>query len=201
MRHVTVRTWNGILQFLISSRIPFPALRGGKGDFFVRLPGRAVISHDLQAAGLHFIRLMQIDNHSFFADVEKILEEGHTVTIKAQGRSMYPFILDGTDHVVLHRPRTVRTGDIVLARTDGQGYVLHRVYKTGNGGFVLMGDGNIRATERCGRDGIIGKVSAIIRDGKFIDCTSAPERAKAWVWRWMRPLRRGLLFVVRKLHN
>ena len=67
-----------------------------------------------------------LPNDMLLADVVSLLSSGHTVTLRAKGDSMFPFIVGGRDCVVLQRSRSVRVDDIVLARLPGRGYVLHR---------------------------------------------------------------------------
>lgn len=137
-----------------------------------------------------------LDNGLFFAEATRLLSEGRSVTIRAKGRSMFPFIHDG-DCVVLKKPDKVGVGDIVLADIPAKGYVLHRVYKACGNGLMLMGDGNLHDTERCHVDSVAGAVVEIRHNGRSVDCSSASERRKAALWRRLLPVRRYILFVCR----
>ena len=136
-------------------------------------------------------------NEPFFTEVAYMLSQGRCVTIRAKGDSMFPFIVGGRDRVVLAKSNDIGVGDIVLARLPGGRYVLHRVYRVEGDGFVLMGDGNLQATERCRKEHVQGKAVRIIRDDRFVDCVSPGEHRKAAVWRWLLPLRRYLLRALR----
>lgn len=138
-----------------------------------------------------------LNNDDFFAEVAKQLEEGHSVSLWAKGNSMYPFIASGRDSVTLHKQRQFCTGNIVLARIPGKGYVLHRIYRIQGDTVVLMGDGNLRATEQCRKEDILGTVLKIMRNGRIVCPASATERRKAWLWRILLPLRRYMLAVCR----
>ena len=102
---------------------------------------------------------MELANEILFPEVAALLEEGHTVTLKAKGTSMMPFIVGGRDSVVLQKADRVAVGDIVLARLDDGRHVLHRVTGLAEGGKVvnLMGDGSIRCRETCRRSDLLGK--------------------------------------------
>lgn len=139
-----------------------------------------------------------LDNEPFFAEVARLLSQGHRVTLRAWGDSMFPFIAGGKDSVVLSKSKDIGVGDIVLAALPDNRYVLHRVYRMQGDGFVLMGDGNLQATERCGKKHVQGKVVRILRGGRPVDCTSKAAHRKAAVWRWLLPVRRYLLFALRK---
>lgn len=131
-------------------------------------------------------------------EVAAMLAEGRTVTLHAKGDSMYPFIVGGRDSVVLEPVRRVRVGDIVLARPAGKGYILHRVLRQEGDALRLMGDGNVCRGEDCLRGEVFGRVSAIVRCGRRVDCGSAAERWRVCVWRGLFPLRRVILGVCRR---
>lgn len=139
-----------------------------------------------------------LNNAQFFEEIDRMLQSGHSVTMRAKGNSMFPFIRSERDSVVLQRKQEITVGSIVLARLQNGSYVLHRVYRLEKEAVVLMGDGNLYATERCRRNEVVGGVTQIIRDGQQVDCTSRKERFKAWVWRKLLPVRRALLFVARR---
>lgn len=136
-----------------------------------------------------------IPNDLFFDDVISMLSEGHTVTLRAKGNSMFPFIVSGRDCVVLQKATHVQAGDIVLARLSGERYVLHRIYYMDKNKVVLMGDGNVRGRERCQREDICGIVLKIIRGGRLISCSSAQAQRNFRLWRKLLPVRRYILAV------
>lgn len=138
-----------------------------------------------------------LDNDSFFTEAARMLSQGYNVTIKAKGDSMFPFIRDGRDDVVLGKPDTMEVGDIVLAHIPGKGYVLHRIYRMGGNGLTLMGDGNLHGTERCRKGDVLGKATLVLRGGRAVECASLAERRRATLWRWLLPVRRYLLFICR----
>ena len=63
--------------------------------------------------------------------------------------------------------------------------------------LTLMGDGNIRATERCQKADVLGKAIRICRNGRYVECDSFSEKFKASCWKRLLPLRRYLLFACR----
>lgn len=138
-----------------------------------------------------------LNNRQFFTEITRMLAEGETVTIKAKGNSMFPFITGGRDSVVLRSDGNVGTGDIVLAKVEGKGHVVHRVYRVDGDRFVLMGDGNLHERECCDREDVKGKVVMILRGGKAVGCSSPSMKAKSALWRRLLPVRRYLLFVCR----
>lgn len=170
---------------LVLSVIPLPPDKGMEEGFFLiyattMLPDR-----------------LTVDNAEFFAEVRRQLAADRSVTIRARGSSMLPFIRDGRDCVVLRRRADTAVGDIVLAALPDGSHVLHRVYAVHGDTLVLMGDGNLQATERCRRSDVLATVTHIERDGRRVDCMSPTARRRAAVWRWLLPLRRCLLAAMR----
>ncbi|MDO4180372.1 MAG: S24/S26 family peptidase [Bacteroidales bacterium] len=142
-----------------------------------------------------------LPNEILLSEVKELLSEGHTVTLRAKGNSMFPFIRGGRDSVVLQKAGRVQTGDIVLACLSGKRYVLHRIRSLNHEQVVLMGDGNVRGMETCRPEDIAGKVLQIIRSGRYIDCSSPAERRKVRIWQCLFPLRRYILAVYRRIHK
>lgn len=138
-----------------------------------------------------------LNNELYFIEVTRQLSRGRFVTLRAKGNSMFPFIADGRDGIVLRKSDDLSIGDIALARIPGKGYVLHRIYGMEGEWLTLMGDGNLRATERCRREDVLGKAVRIVRNGKNVECHSFLERFKAACWRKLLPVRRYLLFACR----
>lgn len=114
-----------------------------------------------------------LNNEAFFIEVSQMLQSGNSVTLRAKGNSMLPFIMEERDTVVLQKVEAFAVGSVVLACLPGNCYVLHRVYRIKGEHIMLMGDGNLHATECCCREDVAGVVVKIIRDGRVIDITSS----------------------------
>lgn len=144
---------------------------------------------------------LTVPNDVLLPDVERLLDEGTTVTLRVKGRSMLPFIVGGRDSVVLVKVRHLQEGDMVLARLAGGRYVLHRIIRISGDAVTLMGDGNLQGTEQCRTADICGKVVKILRNGRYIEPDTPAERRKASLWRRLRPVRRYLLAVYRRINK
>ena len=94
---------------------------------------------------------------------------------------------------VKHPLEVVSVGDIVLVKI-GERYILHRVIAREGDALTLMGDGNIRGTEACRTGDVIGTVAEIIRPSGRV---RIPGRAR--LWRMLKPIRRYLLALWRRL--
>lgn len=145
-------------------------------------------------------------DNSIIEEAIRLVDEGVSVTLPVEGRSMLPFIVGGRDSVVLekvsnvsrHVPtasRRLRKGDVVLAWVEGRRYVVHRIIAIDGDRVTLMGDGNLAGTERCD----IGDVKALVT-GVVDDLGRARSLYKRWrLWLWLRPIRRYLLAIYRRI--
>jgi signal peptidase I len=134
-----------------------------------------------------------LPNDILLGEVAAILDEGREAIITPTGNSMLPTIRGGVDRVVLRRPDGIAEGDIVLMHADGR-YILHRIIALDGDTVTLMGDGNLRGTEQCRRDEVIGTVTEIIRPGGR---TRTPGKGRLWLA--LKPFRRYILAIYRRL--
>ena len=106
----------------------------------------------------------QIETAGLMTD---ILNQGATLKIKATGQSMHPFVEDGDIVVLVKRPvSSLKTGDLVLARTVAGAAVLHRVVqkyrgRTGRFVFKTQGDALMVIDDPVAEENIMGKAVAI----------------------------------------
>lgn len=142
----------------------------------------------------------QFENASLLPEVVKMLQEGHTVTLRLKGYSMRPFLEDNRDKALLVKPTTLRIGDPVLAEIMPKHFVLHRIIRIENDDITLLGDGNL-STEYCKKENIVGAVIGFYRKGRnTLDRTDGRKwRIYSKIWTALRPFRRILLGVYRRL--
>ena len=143
---------------------------------------------------------MQPDAGDLISEVLKLVDEGREVYFTPQGNSMLPFIIGGVERVGLTQPKHICRGRVVLAYLPDNRYVIHRIIGIHGNDITLMGDGNLKYCEYCTRNDIKAEVSHLItKDGKTKDFNTFPRRLAALVWRILRPVRRLLLAVYRRL--
>ena len=134
-----------------------------------------------------------IPNEILIPEVGRLLAEGREVEMRPKGNSMLPFIRQEKDNVVLKKKDNVEKGDIVLVDLGGR-YVLHRIIAEDGERLTLMGDGNIRGTESCAKDNVLGTVVKIVRPGGK---SVTPSKGK--LWKALLPVRRYLLAFYRRV--
>lgn len=141
---------------------------------------------------------MTLPNEVLLPRVAKAVAEGSVVTIPVKGHSMFPFILGNQDCIELHSPTALKVGDVVLAEIAPKQYILHRIYRfCGEREVVLMGDGNVRQTERCFIEDIKAKGTVVIsKSGKRKPLDSVTMRFLARVWKICLPVRSLLLRIL-----
>lgn len=132
----------------------------------------------------------------------RLVQDGVSVTFPVKGRSMIPFIFGGRESVILQKPDGLKVGHVVLAEVGPERYVVHRIIKMEPDHITLMGDGNIRGTESCNRENVLARATHVVDpDGNRRPLESGWQMFKARVWYIMRPFRRIILAVLRRVNK
>ena len=147
------------------------------------------------------MRKLVIGNE-FLAEAAEALRQGKTVKVRIDGESMYPFIRGGKDLVELvpcDAESELPAWCCPFYCWEGH-YMVHR-YVGREGDYCLMlGDGNLARVERVKRSEIIGLLRYIYRpDGSVQDCQDAQWLRKGALWYKLRPVRRFLLPLMKRL--
>lgn len=135
-------------------------------------------------------------------NIEELIAVGECFELRVTGFSMLPLLGYGHDTIIVRR--TTATEQIerrvaMFRERDGH-IVVHRVLSVKDGIVTLKGDGNIRGTEQCPRERIIGVVERVRRgNGRVVSCTTRWWRMRERLWLW-QPLivRRYALAVMRR---
>ena len=136
-----------------------------------------------------------VSNADYFAEVQRMLQEGKEVRIRIKGQSMRPFIDDG-DTVMLraYRGQPLPLGSNILAKDKGK-FVLHRLVAKKKGQYVLAGDGNLVLHEYIAESDIIAVAYMHYPKDKegAIPIHSTWPRLRGLAWYHIRLLRRILI--------
>ena len=146
------------------------------------------------------VREVQFANSVLLPEIVKLLDEGHTVTLRLKGFSMRPFLEDGRDKALLVKAVDPKVGDPVLAEVSEKHYVLHRIIAINGDQVVLRGDGNL-GEEHCTITDVKGAVIGFYRKGReMLDRTDGRKwRIYSWFWTRLYPIRRYLLAFYRRI--
>ena len=133
----------------------------------------------------------RISPEILFSAIKEQLAEGREVSFTVTGKSMWPFIINERDSVIIRScdPEQVKTGDIILFQTPARNYKLHRITSLKNDQFEATGDGNLIRDGWFSRDCIIARVERIIRKGKVIRCDDYFWRFVFSAWMFLYPIR------------
>lgn len=140
-----------------------------------------------------------LPNNVLLDEVVRLVDGGEAVTLMTKGVSMLPFIVGGRDSVVLERRKDLYPGMIVLAHVKGERYVLHRIIAAENDRLTLMGDGNIKGVEYCRPEDVKAVAVRIITPSGEVDCLGPQHMRKAGIWKRLRPFRRIILAVYKRI--
>ena len=145
---------------------------------------------------------LQVDNKIFFAEVENLLAEGESVTVRVRGCSMMPHLRDGKHSVVVRRCKAedIKLGAVMFFEYRGQ-WIMHRLRRIEDDRFIFAGDGNYKLVEIVGRDALRGVVTDIILpSGKKLSCEGFKWRFKSSAWLMLPAIvRRYMLAIIRRL--
>ena len=143
----------------------------------------------------------KLPNSLLIPEVAELIRGGHSVTLTARGNSMNPFIVDYRDRLVLSpcSEDQLHPGAVVLAETDNNRYVLHRILYRQGDKLTLLGDGNFNQTEQTDTKHVIGILTAVIRKGRTFYTDSYIWIFYSRWWMELRPVRRILLAIYRRM--
>ena len=140
------------------------------------------------------------NDHYIIEEAIRLVKDGVSVTLPVNGNSMLPFIIGGKESVILQPPGLTDVGDVVLAWVNGNRYVIHRIIRIDDHQVTLMGDGNLAGTERCTLSDIKARVTHVVdAKGRRRYLYNNWRRWAARAWYALRPIRRYLLFIYRRV--
>ena len=143
---------------------------------------------------------IQFQNALILPEIVKMMEEGHTVTLRLRGFSMRPFLEDNRDKALMTKAVSPKVGDAVLAEVRPKFFVLHRIIKIDGENVTLRGDGNL-GVDNCKLKDVKGFVIGFYRKGRTkLDKTNGLKwRVYSYIWTRLFPIRRYLLAFYRRI--
>lgn len=122
--------------------------------------------------------------------IEKELLEHGSFVYTAKGISMLPLLRERRDLIIISRRSDARLKkyDTVLFRRDNGDYVLHRIIKVQENGYIICGD-NLEQMEPVREEQVLGVLTEIVRDGKKIQVTDASYLFYVHFWWDAYPVR------------
>ena len=134
-------------------------------------------------------------------EIRELISKGNTVTIRAKGNSMNPFIEHLRDEITLGpwKDEDIRKGCVALVKDNKGNYLVHRIIRREKETVTLIGDGNVGLYETAETDNIIGIMYSVTRKGKVWSTDSKVWKLYSWLWMFLLPVRRLPLGLWRRL--
>ncbi len=115
-------------------------------------------------------------------DYRAILEKDGVLAQLPVGFSMYPMLRQNYDTVIIEKIKEKpKENDVVFYHRDDGKYVLHRIIKVKNDGYVIRGDNCFFNEYDITDKHIIGILKGFYRGEKYVDC-KLNKRYKAYVF-------------------
>ncbi|MBQ8202840.1 MAG: S24/S26 family peptidase [Clostridia bacterium] len=106
-------------------------------------------------------------------NAREALSESAQIEVLTQGNSMAPLFKEHRDIAVIKRPENpLKKGDIVLYTRNDESFVLHRIVRIKGEELVIRGDNNLNLERDIKADNIIGVLTALYRNGKYMQADS-----------------------------
>lgn len=144
-----------------------------------------------------------IPNDIFFSHILEEINLNNTVKIPVKGSSMLPFIRPLSDEIELKRlnHKSLEKGNIVLAKTRENKYIVHRIEKIEQDTITLRGDGNLSVREICDKNNIFAEVTAVYKKKRIVRKDSFEWNLIKNYWFSNPFLRRVYLGIDRKINK
>lgn len=126
----------------------------------------------------------------------ELLDKVECVPLVISGSSMAPFLVHNRDTVYLSKiQRPLKRGDMILYRRSNGRYVLHRIYRAGQGTYTLIGDAQTALEQGIFPDQVLALVSTVRRKGKLLQPGSFWWEFFQRVWIRLVPFRPIILAI------
>ena len=129
---------------------------------------------------------------------EQVIQRDGKYVASPVGTSMMPLLRQNSDTVLLEKPNgRLNKYDVALYKRKSGEYVLHRVMKVTECGYVFCGDNQSKYEYGICDENVIGVMTGFWRGKRFVRCDSFGYRLYTHVWCFSHLTRKLFLFVVR----
>lgn len=99
----------------------------------------------------------------------ELLKKGKSVSVKVEGRSMYPSIQQYDNVVISDKPDKIKISDILCFKTSNtNSFIIHRVLWCFRDQLLIAGDNNMNVDPLISKSDVIGKITSIHRNKRVI---------------------------------
>lgn len=136
---------------------------------------------------------------------EKELQEKGVIIYTNVGTSMQPLIRQGKDIMIISSVdsigRKLKKMDVPLYKRDSGQYVLHRIVKVTEDGYVLRGDNTYVNEYGITEKHVIGVLTGVLRNGKEISVYSFGYVLYSYIWYCTYYIRKMVVWMKRKIRR
>ena len=135
---------------------------------------------------------MPLERFMIRTTYEDELDRKGTLTYTCSGISMLPMLRQHRDLFTIKKKQgRCKKYDVALYKRPATGeYVLHRVVKVRENGYVILGDNCLNKEYGIKEDEVIGVMTSFVRDGKEYPVSHKGYRLYASVWYMLYPIRK-----------
>lgn len=122
-------------------------------------------------------------NNLLKGDYLSVLEEKGVITFVPSGFSMWPFIKNRSQTVIIQKiSAPLKMFDVVFYKRADGSLVLHRIIEVGQDFFIVRGDSQRNYTERINKQDVLGVMTGFYKGKKLINSQNEKylKRVKRW---------------------
>lgn len=126
-------------------------------------------------------------------NIEQYLDTHDRLVYNNKGVSMLPIIRQDRDLMILRKKQPnerCKKYDVAVYIRPPHDYVLHRIVKVENGGYVFLGDNCINLEPGIREEQVIAVMTDFVHKGKQISVENGGYKLYSRVWYFLYPLRR-----------
>ena len=127
-------------------------------------------------------------------NIEQYLSTHDSLVYSNKGVSMLPMLRQGRDLMIVRRKREgerLKKYDVAIYIRPPHDYVLHRIIRVDEGGYVFLGDNCENKEYGIREEQVIAVMTAFVHKGKQIDVTDKGYIFYSRFWYLIYPIRRA----------
>lgn len=123
-------------------------------------------------------------NNRVKGDYQAVLEQNGTLSFVPNGNSMWPFIKNRSQTVIIEKVKSpLKKYDVVFFKRADQSYVLHRIVQVLENEYVVRGD-SLDYLEKVNNEQIIGVMTGFYKGKNLV--SSSDEKYLKEVKKWYK---------------
>lgn len=138
------------------------------------------------------------------SDYKSELDKHGVIAFVPGGNSMWPTLKNRGQSVVVKRKEDrLKKYDVALYVRDNGSFVLHRVMKVVDGGYVICGDSQF-VYENVKEEQVFGVMEGFYQGKKYVECSDLKYRKKVENWfkrKKIRKIRLKFFFFFQRIKN